>query len=168
MDIKAIKDKLLDLIKKYKYPVVIFVIGILLMTIPTKQVNSQNQPSEPVVSQGKMDVAQELEQILTQIRGVGKVSVMLTQAAGESYLYQYDEDVQIDGSGSSSRKDTVIITDSNRNQSPVISQILPPKYLGAIIVCQGAEDPSVKLAVVAAVSRITGLGADMICVLKMK
>ncbi len=168
MDIKNIASKLPEMIKKYKYPILILLVGIVLMLLPGKKDTSQQQLQNTQPTQIEMGIAQELESILTQIQGVGKVRVMVTQAAGESYIYQYDEDIQVSEGSSSSRKDTVIVTDSDRNQQPVISQVLPPKYLGAIIVCQGAEDPRVKLAIVEAVSRITGLGADMISVLKMK
>jgi stage III sporulation protein AG len=36
------------------------------------------------------------------------------------------------------------------------------------VICQGAADPAVRLAVVEAVADATGLGADRISVLKMK
>ena len=51
---------------------------------------------------------------------------------------------------------------------PEVQQVLPESYRGAIVVCQGADSPAVKLAIVEAVSRATGLGADSISVLKMK
>ena len=50
----------------------------------------------------------------------------------------------------------------------MVRQILSPEYLGAVVVCQGANDVQVRLAVVEAVSKVTGLGADKISVLKMK
>ena len=46
--------------------------------------------------------------------------------------------------------------------------VLSPTYLGAVIVCQGGDSPTVKLAIVEAVSNATGLSADKITVLKMK
>jgi stage III sporulation protein AG len=46
--------------------------------------------------------------------------------------------------------------------------VLAPQYLGAIVVCQGADRSDVRLAIVEAVSALTGLGADKISVLKMK
>ena len=39
---------------------------------------------------------------------------------------------------------------------------------GAVIVCQGAEDPDVRLNVTNAVAAYTGLGSDKIRVIKMK
>jgi stage III sporulation protein AG len=62
----------------------------------------------------------------------------------------------------------VIITDSDRAQQGLISQVLPPSYLGAVIVCQAGDQPEVKLAVVEAVCDAVGLTADKISVLKMK
>ena len=44
----------------------------------------------------------------------------------------------------------------------------PAQYLGVIVVCEGADSPAVRLAIVEAVSDVTGLGADRISVLKMK
>ncbi len=167
MDINTAGGKILDAVKRFRYPILVLAIGIVLMTLPVKKEAEQPQQATQAAQQ-KLDISRQLEEILAQIQGVGKVKVMLTEATGESYLYQYDEDVSVSDGSSSSRKDTVIITDSDRNQVPVISQVVPPKYLGAIIVCQGAENAAVKLAVVEAVSRITGLGADMISVLKMK
>jgi len=41
-------------------------------------------------------------------------------------------------------------------------------YRGAVVVCQGGDNASVRLAVVEAVSNATGLTSDRITVLKMK
>ncbi len=168
MDIGQLGGKLLDAIKKYRYPILILLVGIALMLLPERKQQPQVSTQPEQTMQEQTDVVLQLEQILSQIKGVGKVQVMLKESEGERYLYQSNEDITAGDSSSSSRKDTVIITDSDRNQQPVIYQILPPKYQGAIVVCQGAQDPAVKLAVVEAVASITGLGADVICVLKMK
>ena len=95
------------------------------------------------------------------------VQVLLTESAGEMTVYQTDRD-EGGGSDGALRADTVIITDSNRAQSGLVQQILPPKYQGAIIVCQGGDSPAVRLAIVEAVCKVTGLGADRVSVLKMK
>ena len=109
-----------------------------------------------------------LTEILQSIQGVGKVQVLLSIASGEKTVYQTDSDTAASGDSNSIKIETVIVTDSQRNETGLISQINPPVYLGAIIVCQGADSAAVKLAVTQAVSKITGLGADNICVLKMK
>lgn len=163
MEIRNIAQKVPEWIKKYRYPILILAIGLVLMWLPGKGEQTQ-APSASAPPAETQDLASELGAILGKIEGAGKVQVMLTVAAGKTTIYQMDED----DTGTAIRKDTVIITDSNRNQQALIQQVLPESYRGAIIVCQGADSPSVKLAIVEAVSRATGLGADNISVLKMK
>lgn len=167
MEIKNIKQRIPAWIWKYRYPILILLIGVILFFIPQRQEDVQAPIQEAIISQ-QPDITQQLTQILGQIEGVGKVKIMLTIAAGESIQYHYDKDVNTDGNSSTIHHETVIITDSERNQQALITQTFPPKYQGAIVVCQGADQPVIKLAIVDAISKATGLGADQISVLKMK
>ena len=83
-------------------------------------------------------------------------------------LYQTDDSTSYSDTSNTTRIDTVTVTDDTRNQTGLIQQVIPPTYQGAIVVCQGADSPAVRLAIVEAVSKVTGLGADRISVLKMK
>ena len=103
-----------------------------------------------------------LEVVLSQIHGAGKVKVLLTEERGHRTVYQADPGS--DGTSS----DTVLITGTDRTQQGLVIQIESPVYQGAVVVCQGGDDPAVRLAIVEAVSDATGLGADRITVLKMK
>lgn len=153
----------LSLIKKYRYAALILLVGLLLMWIPGRKEDGTSLVTVTDEA-AETDITAELTDILTQIEGVGTVKVMLTIEAWEYTIYQSDEN----RNGETIRTETVIITDSDRNEHPLISQIKPVTYRGAIIVCQGADSPATKLAIVEAVSRVTGLGADCISVLKMK
>ena len=146
---------------KYRYAVLILVIGIALMLIPGKT-EEIPKTTAPILQHEEPSTEDKLASVLASIKGVGKVEVLLSYAAGEQTLYQSDTD------SGTQRTDTVIVTDANRNQTGLISQIIPPKYQGAIIVCQGAGNPTVRLAVVDAVSKYTGLGANQISILEMK
>ena len=166
MDMKKVSGFL----KKYRYAAIILLLGIGLMLIPSRSDRDKGEPSAstPAVTQGYRDIAGELTQILSQIQGVGSVKVMLTVSTGEQTVYQVDENISTNENSSSVHKETVIITDSDRQQQGLIQFVKPPTYLGAIIVCQGADQPGVKLAVLDAVGKITGLGSNQISVVKMK
>ncbi len=151
---------------KYKYVLVILAVGVIFMLIPSRE--KEDTVTETKVVMQSESLEERLETILSKISGAGEVSVLLSEATGDEYVYQNNADTQKDSSGESSRTDTVIITDSGRNEQGLIKQVNPPKYNGAIILCQGADDPVVRLSVVEAVSNVTGLGADKITVLKMK
>lgn len=154
--------KILAFLGKYKFAILILALGLLLMAIPGRTESTATvQETQP---EPERDVAQELSRILSQIQGAGKVEVLLTLEAGEETLYQYDENL----SDSAQNRDTVTVTDSQRGQTGLVRQVLPATYRGAVVVCQGADDPRIRLAIVEAVSMATGLGADRISVLKMK
>lgn len=159
-----IRKQLINLVKEYKYVALILAIGILLMLLPEKQ----DMPDSAPVQSSEENLQTQLEEILSQIRGVGKVRVLLTVESGEKTLYIRDEDRSESSENSQTRSEAVIITGSDRAQQGLISQVLPPNYLGAVIVCQGGDLPEVKLAVVEAVCDAVGLTADKISVLKMK
>lgn len=167
MDRIAIREKTLQAFQKYKYVLLILALGFVLMSIPEGTQEAQ-KPTPTEVPVEEPDASDALEQILGQIEGVGKVSVLLTEAAGAETLYQTDEESTISSDSESLRVETVIISDSERGEQGLVRKVNPPTYLGAIVVCQGADRPSVQLSVVEAVSNATGISADRITVLKMK
>jgi stage III sporulation protein AG len=156
--------QLIQLLKKYKYALIVVCIGLLLMWIPGREAASTRQTQPVETMPAEKDLSAKLEQILSRIQGAGDVKVLLSESRGEKIVYQTD----ISGTGDNTRIDTVIITDSQREQNGLTQTVLAPEYLGAIIVCQGADRADVRLAIVEAVSDLTGLGADKISVLKMK
>ena len=66
---------------------------------------------------------------------------------------------------SESRTQTTVMAGSD---TPLIRQTVFGQYRGALIVCQGADAPSVRLKLVNAVAGLTGLPSDKITVIKMK
>ena len=167
MDKIITNGKLSQFIRKYKYVALVLVVGIVLMIIPTEK--EQATQAVLTVSEDRiLSVEERLTQILRQVKGAGEVKVLLTEALGEETIYQTNEDKTQNDTSTSSRGDTVTITDSQRNEQGLIRQQNPPQYMGAIVVCQGGDQPTVRLAILDAVSKVTGLGADKISILKMK
>ena len=158
----ATMNQILQLIRKYKYVALITLAGLALMLIPSGETSETTLPAPTAAAEASM--AEDLEQILSKIQGVGQVQVLLTESQGKRTVYVYDES----SSAESSRSDTVVLTNENRAQSGLVAQVIPPVYQGAVVVCQGGDDPSVKLSVVEAVCDATGLTADRVTVLKMK
>lgn len=168
MDRNTIKNKLLEAVKKYRYAAIVVVIGIVLMVFPTQTKDQDSaQPAEQVTPT-VTSLEDRLSQLLSNVYGAGNVKVILTLSSGEETLYQTDEDIHTQTEDTTAKTSTVTVTDSQRNESGLIRQINPPVYKGAVIVCQGADNAAVRLALVDAVGKVTGLGADKISVLKMK
>ena len=161
MDIKALKEKAGLWIGKYKYLALILLVGVGLMLIPgsKKEDKATGQNIQSPVQTSSL--TEDLEDILSNIKGAGRVQVMLTIKSSEQTVYQMD-------TPATDRQDTVIITGDDRSQSGLVQQIISPTYRGAIVLCQGADSANVCLAIKEAVSKVTGLDASQISVLKMK
>lgn len=160
-----IKQNGLETIKKYRFLLLILLLGMVLMALPE---GKREEEAPPPAQTAVAGLQQELAEILSRVAGAGKVEVLLTEAAGAQTLYQTDEDSSQTESVREKRTQTVLITDADRTEGGLVRQVIPPKYQGAVVLCQGAEDARVRLALVGAVKSVTGLSSDKISVLKMK
>ena len=168
MDQLRIHEKVYEILKKYKFLIMVLAVGIILMLLPVS--NNDLQEKEVISEQADniLSVEDQLSNILGNVKGAGKVQVMLSIAYGEETFYQTNDNYSADSERITDNKNTVTVTDSGRNQIGLIKQVNPPIYSGAIVVCQGADNPTVRLAIMEAVSNLTGLRSDKISVLKMK
>lgn len=162
MDWIALGERGKELARKYRYVLLVVLAGILLLLLPTGSAE-ESQALQPQ-SQTQTELQEELAELLCHLEGAGKVRVLLTEAKGAQTLYQSDEDTRSD----SAKTDTVLITGSDRIQTGLVKRVDPPTYQGAVVLCQGAERASVRLAIVQAVANATGLPSNKISVLKMK
>lgn len=155
------KQRINALFGKYKYPILVILVGLGLMLLPS---GAEPEAAEPVETVQVQDLETRLAAILSRIEGVGSVQVLLTEESGRQTLYQTDTQSDTDRH----TEDTVLVEDASRNETGLVRQTLEPQYRGAVVLCQGADQPSVRLAIVEAVRCVTGLGADRISVLNMK
>ena len=160
MDANEPRQRINALFGKYKYPILVVLVGLGLLLLPGRETE---MPPVPVETVREASLEQRLEELLARIEGAGAVRVLLTEDVGRETVWQTD--VQSDAD--SVREDTVILEDSDRNENGLVRRTTEPSYRGAVILCQGADAPSVKLAIVEAVRCVTGLGADQISVQKM-
>ena len=169
MELKRLLDKSIKIFKKYKYAALILILGFLLLLLPiNKSENDTADPKESVSDTTEENLEQKLTEILCEIAGAGNVRVILSIASGEEVIYQSNINSARSENSEDTKSDTVLITDANRNQIGLVRQTNPVSYKGALIVCQGADNPEVHLMIVDAVSKLTGLGANRISVVKMK
>ena len=151
---------------KFKYPVLILLLGVLLLLLPRPSGReAEPEATAPAVEERSTLAVEEtrLANLLSRIQGAGAVEVMLSLKSGEQIHYQTDTQLQTGGSTEESLRQ-----EDNTVLYGTVQQVTAPTYQGAIVVCQGADDPGVKLALVQAVASVTGLGTDQITVVKMR
>lgn len=166
MDWGSLSERARTYFKKYRFVLLVLAAGLVLMLLPETTETTPKASVEETL-QGE-SLEESLGRILSSIEGAGKVSVLLTEKQGREVLYQVDEDTVTGEKTQDIRRKTVVTTDTARQENGLIRQVNPPVLLGAVVVCQGADRPKVKLAIIEAVMRATGLPSNCICVLKMK
>ena len=164
MEFQGLRNKVQEAFRKYRFVLLVVLAGILLMALPESENNKKVPMTPPAAVEDIPDLQSSLTTLLGKIQGAGRVQVLLTEAAGEQILYERDEE----RNGDQIRKKTVLITGSDRKEGGLVRQVIPPTYQGAVVLCQGADSASIRLAIVEAVSSATGLTSDKITVLKMK
>lgn len=165
---KEALEKIVEVIKKYKYVVLVLLIGIVLLLIPSEKDETPIQQEETHDDSAYVaQVERELCDMLGRISGAGKVDVMLTMQYGSRTEYQTDTLSTTDSERNSQERKTVILSEGSAYDKAAVSAMRYPQFQGALIICQGADVPSVKLDILNAVSALTGLGTDRITVVKM-
>jgi stage III sporulation protein AG len=145
--------------KKGNYLVVAVVVCLGLLTIlwpqstssPQETAVSASQPTEGVV-QAKTKLAGELEDILSQVEGAGKVQVSITLSSDglKSYARNTKDDKRATQEAASS-SGTRTITEENQSSDIAISggsallvEDSAPQVVGVLVVAEGAQDSRVK------------------------
>ena len=125
------------------------------------------------------ELVSDLEDILSNINGVGKVKVMITYAETSKTIPVYNEESseenteETDSEGGTrkvTQTDTrkEVIYEETDNGSTIITQsIVSPTIEGAIITAEGAADATVKTNIIQAVGAVTGLATHKIQVFEM-
>ena len=134
-------------------------VGCLLLLLPS---GGGGDASKPAAEEEAFDLSafeQRLEQALSAIEGAGETRVVLSLNSGQRRILAQDR--QQDSAGSS--LETVTIGGST-DRAVVPIQTMAPEFRGALVVCEGAEEPQVRLEVTKAVCVLTGLGTDCVCV----
>lgn len=149
-------------LEKHRLVWLVILAGLVLLLLPMGE--KEEEPQLQTAQSGFDLTAMEdrLAQALSKIDGAGEVTVVLTVRDGPRQVLAQD-----------SREDqgeteTVVISRGSSTQETVTVQELYPTYQGALLVCPGGDDPTVRLKLTEATSALTGLGADKISISKGK
>ena len=166
----AAKERFLPIWKKYRAVLAVLLAGVLLLASG----HSGNEPAQTAsagtAASQEFDLngfQQELQAQLTAIDGAGRVALMLSLDQTEEAVYAVNTR-QTSGSDSRSlESDVSVVSNGSYGETPVTVKSVLPVFRGAVVLCDGADDASVRLAVTQAVSTVCGIGADKVTVLKM-
>ncbi len=115
---------------------------------------------------------EKLRGILSQVKGVGTVSVMITLKDGGEKIIEKDvtksDDSESDGSSQKSRSEISVMTNADSGEYPYVSKTLEPEIEGVLVSCTGASDPTIAIKITEAVQALFDVPAHKIVVLEQE
>ena len=149
---------------RYKYVLIVLLFGVVIILWPSGEDSppptaAQEEPTSSL----QFSLAEKearLAYALSQIEGAGEVVVVLSLRTSFEQEIAINEDAQ-------GRREAVTVARGSGVQSEVTLRYHYPQFQGALVVSQGAGDPSVALRLTQAVSALTGLRTDRITISPM-
>lgn len=143
--------------------VLMFSDKVLLGEKPDSTENNENTKQE--ISGN--DTEKRLEDILSNVKGVGMVKVMIEYSEGPETVIAENHTKESNSlSGNNQTKEQYEAALSNNN--PIILKEIKPKVKGVVIVAQGGENVEIKDKLINAVMSLLDIDANKIEVLTMK
>lgn len=159
-------SQFMKLFAKYKYVMLVVAAGVFLLVIPTIGGKTAAAPekSRTAAEFSLTELEKKLESALSQIEGAGRVTVVLTAKEGTRSVLASDEREN----NGESQQNVVVVSTGSGTQEAVLLQQIYPELQGALLVCSGAGEATVRLKLMESVAALTDLGADKIAICKSK
>lgn len=187
-----IREKKWKKMKKDQW-LILLLAGILLLVIavPTDcQGTGNREEDRSAVNQGAEDAQQSgadyekrmeerLEQVFSQIEGVGKVKVMVTLkdngeavvekdvASGGDTVNSTDKEGNVSEETKSERSEETVYSSKNEEGQPFVSRQMEPEIEGILVVAQGGGNTAVAENISEAAQALFSVEAHKIKVVKM-
>ena len=164
-----------SLAKKYKYVLAVVVLGLVLLVLPA---TGKKPPAKEADNTdfGVEQFEQRVKSVLSNMKGVGRVDVMLSVKSTETNVYAQESRTntsKVSGQASVDQRQDVdskisVVNGNQGEQTPVLISKNAPEFMGAVVVCDGADDPQICWSIIQAISSLTGAPSQNITVMKMK
>jgi len=166
--------QLAQYVGRNKYILVLLAAGLLLLLWPAgkteKAAAAVRETGEPAFSLEAQE--EKLAGLLTRVDGAGRVAVMLTLKTGAERVVAMETERQEREAGEETTREMsekpAVVSAASAVDDAVTLRYEYPVYQGAVVVAEGADSGSVRLALTEATAALTGLPSSHIKVIKMK
>lgn len=172
-------------VKKKETMIILILIGAVLavMLIPTE--TKEETDEVQIVKENITEYSEEtyreelerrLEEILSQMEGVGKVDVMITMQASAKEVVEKDYVTQESREGDEtslseqrniSKEETTIYSENSDGNNPYVIQEIYPEVEGVLVVAEGGDNSYVNIAIVEAIQALFDVDVHKIKIVKM-
>lgn len=149
---------------------VICMFAVLLTSFGTNPKEKKNTTDSDTDNKSQQ-LEDQLVQLIAEIKGAGRVKVMITYDTSDENVYAKDtdeefENMQSNTGGQRIKSEYIIVKGSDGEEGLRIKNILPT-VRGVAVVCDGANDPNIKGQIIATVSALFDINSTRISVAEM-
>lgn len=118
----------------------------------------------------------QMSQLIGQIQGAGKTTVLITLESGWETLYVREEKTDRDSARPSSgegtvserllREESYVLVDGSGGRSALVRTRMEPVVRGVVVVCEGGDDPLTVTRILEAVTTALGVSSAKVCITK--
>ncbi len=155
--------------KKKLFIIAAGIIGVVLLIVSEfipeseKSVETDEEETEISFIAYEKDIEERLENLLESVEGAGKVQVMVTVESGDEKVYATESK-----KSENNEEKSYVLVDVEGSDNGLLLKIAQPEIRGVAVVCQGADSPTVRNAVIGAVTSVLGISSNRVNVSKMK
>jgi stage III sporulation protein AG len=154
-------------LERYKWVLLVIVVGLVLLALPSGAPTQLSQEHSRNQGPSAFDLAaleEKFSKALSEISGAGEVTVVLSVKTGTQQILAEDSEYAEKDQEVEESTKTVVLSKGSGVQEAVTLQEIYPQFQGAVIICSGGDNPTVRLKLTEACSALTGLGADKISI----
>ena len=158
--------------KKLTIVLLIGVVGVVMLIFVRSDSETKTSPEKSEMTTAATYSTYDIEkifenkltEIISQINGAGKTSVVVSVASSGEYVYAKNIKTENDNDSMSEDSEIVIYESQNGADEGLVISIKSPDVIGVAIVCEGGESSVVKAEITKLVTSLFGIGADRVYV----
>ena len=158
--------------KKLTIVLLIGVVGVVMLIFVRSDSETKTSPEKSEMTTAATYSTYDIEkifenkltEIISQINGAGKTSVVVSVASSGEYVYAKNIKTESDNDSMSEDSEIVIYESQNGVDEGLVISIKSPDVIGVAIVCEGGESSVVKAEITKLVTSLFGIGADRVYV----
>ena len=158
--------------KKLTIVLLIGVVGVVMLIFVRSDSETKTSPEKSEMTTAATYSTYDIEkifenkltEIISQINGAGKTSVVVSVASSGEYVYAKNIKMENDNDSMSEDSEIVIYESQNGADEGLVISIKSPDVIGVAIVCEGGESSVVKAEITKLVTSLFGIGADRVYV----
>ena len=173
MNCKQIIEKIKPYMNDKKLVVIIVSIVVVFIFLITEKseltVSTESNETTTAVSVFSIndiqsEIENRLEKMISNVDGVGNVSVMVTLGSSGEFVYAENSRKENNGEKSLQDNEIVIYESGNGYDEGLVVSVRSPEITGVAVVCDGGNSSVVRAEITELVTSLFGIGADRVYV----